>query len=185
MLWIGPDEWLVVTPDRRAARIERVLRDALDGQHAALIDVSHSRTILTLSGPDARAVLSNGCPLDFHPRVFVPDAAPVEARQVSGSDPPHERDTRVRDLRAPQLRAVHLDMARGRGREFGVRIVVGGVGNSGLYRRVAPHTLPYVLPLPVGISGHTYAEFGHPSPSPIDARCGAGSAVAGGRAERL
>ena len=72
MLWLGPDEWLVVTPDRRLERIERVLRDALEGQHAALTDVSHSRTILALSGPEARAVLARGCPLDFHPRVFGP-----------------------------------------------------------------------------------------------------------------
>ena len=72
VLWLGPDEWLVVTPDRRRERIARALREALDGQHAALADVSHSRTVLTLSGPDARGVLSKGCPLDFHPRVFPP-----------------------------------------------------------------------------------------------------------------
>ena len=72
MLWLGPDEWLVVTPDRRVERIERALREALQGQHAALTDVSHSRTVLVLSGPGARAVLAKGCPLDFHPRVFGP-----------------------------------------------------------------------------------------------------------------
>ena len=72
MLWLGPDEWLVVTPDRRVERIERALRDALDDRHAALTDVSHSHAILALEGPDARAVLSKGCPLDLHPRVFGP-----------------------------------------------------------------------------------------------------------------
>ena len=72
MLWLGPDEWLVVIPDRRVERIERALRTALEGQHAALTDVSHSRAILTLSGPGARAVLAKGCPLDLHPRVFGP-----------------------------------------------------------------------------------------------------------------
>ena len=72
LLWLGPDEWLVVTPDRRVARIERVLRDALEGQRAALTDVSHSRTVLMLSGPEARAVLAKGCPLDLHPRLFGP-----------------------------------------------------------------------------------------------------------------
>ena len=72
ILWLGPDEWLVVTPDRRIERIEHALRDALDGQYAAVTDVSHSRTILALSGPAARAVLAKGCPLDFHPRVFGP-----------------------------------------------------------------------------------------------------------------
>ena len=70
MLWLGPDEWLIVTPDRRRERVERTLREALDGRHAALVDVSHSRTILALSGPGARAVLSKGCPLDLHPRAF-------------------------------------------------------------------------------------------------------------------
>ena len=72
MLWLGPDEWLVVTPDRRLERIERALRDALGGQHAALTDVSHSRAVLVLSGPDARAVLAKGCTLDLHPRVLGP-----------------------------------------------------------------------------------------------------------------
>ena len=72
MLWLGPDEWLVVTPDRRVARIERTLRGALEGRHGALTDVSHSRTIFTVSGPEARAVLAKGCPLDLHPRTFGP-----------------------------------------------------------------------------------------------------------------
>ena len=70
MLWLGPNEWLVVVPAQRLERIERALREALDGQHAAVTDVSHGRTVLTLSGPDARAVLAKGCPLDFHPRAF-------------------------------------------------------------------------------------------------------------------
>ena len=72
MLRLGPDEWLVAVPERRVERIESELRGALDGQRAALADVSHSRAVLALSGPDARAVLSKGCPLDFHPRVFGP-----------------------------------------------------------------------------------------------------------------
>ena len=72
ILWLGPDEWLVVTPDRRLDRIERTLRDALEGQHAALTDVSHGRAVLVLSGPHAREVLAKGCTLDLHPRVFGP-----------------------------------------------------------------------------------------------------------------
>ena len=72
MLWLGPDEWLVASPERRVERIERDLRDALRPQHAAVTDISHSRTILSLSGPAAPAVLAKGCPLDLHPRVFGP-----------------------------------------------------------------------------------------------------------------
>ena len=72
MLWLGPDEWLLVMPDRRLERVERRLRAALDRQHAALTVVSHSRTVFALSGPDAGAVLGKGCPLDLHPRAFPP-----------------------------------------------------------------------------------------------------------------
>ena len=72
MLWLGPDEWLLVMPDRRLERVERTLRAALDGHHAALTVVSHSRTVFALSGPEARAVLGKGCPLDLHPRAFPP-----------------------------------------------------------------------------------------------------------------
>ena len=72
MLWLGPDEWLVVTPERRLDRIERTLRDALEGHHAALTDVSHSRAVIILSGAHAREVLAKGCTLDLHPRVFGP-----------------------------------------------------------------------------------------------------------------
>ena len=72
MLWLGPDEWLVVVPERRVERIERELRGMLDGRRAALADISHSRAVLSLSGPEARSLLAKGCPLDFHPRVFTP-----------------------------------------------------------------------------------------------------------------
>jgi sarcosine oxidase subunit gamma len=69
VLWLGPDEWLVVSevdPDA----LTRQLVTAIDGDHAAAVDVSANRTVLTLRGPAARAVLQKGCPLDLHPRAF-------------------------------------------------------------------------------------------------------------------
>ena len=123
MLWLGPDEWLVVTPDRRIERIRHALRDALDGQHAAVTDVSHSRTILALSGPDARAVLAKGCPLDFHPRVFGPGRC-AQSRLAKCQVLIH------RTSAAPAFEIyVHRSFAQyawtwleDAGREFGVRI---------------------------------------------------------------
>ena len=123
MLWLGPDEWLVVTPDRRIERIRHALRDALDGQHAAVTDVSHSRTILALSGPDAHAVLAKGCPLDFHPRVFGPGCC-AQSRLAKCQVLIH------RTSAAPAFELyVHRSFAQyawtwleDAGREFGVRI---------------------------------------------------------------
>ena len=70
MYWLGPDEWLIVTPDESRKRIEADLRRALAGQHFALTDVSGGQTALHMHGSHVRDVLAKGCPIDFHPRVF-------------------------------------------------------------------------------------------------------------------
>jgi len=70
VFWLGPDEWLVVLPSGRATKILQRLGTALEGQHAALTDVSCSRVAIGLSGEHAREVLAKGCSLDFHPSHF-------------------------------------------------------------------------------------------------------------------
>lgn len=70
VLWLGPDEWLVVGPEGDELRIERALRAALAGAHGSVVDVSANRTTLELRGPMAREVLAKGCALDLHPRRF-------------------------------------------------------------------------------------------------------------------
>ncbi len=72
LLWLGPDEWLLVTPFDEHSPLAAALEGALAGRHAAVIDVSAQRLVLELSGPHARDVLEKGCPLDLHPRVFGP-----------------------------------------------------------------------------------------------------------------
>jgi sarcosine oxidase subunit gamma len=72
VLWLGPDEWLVVGPEGDAAAIERLLRTALGDDRGSVVDVSANRTTLELSGPSARDVLEKGCSLDLHPRSFQP-----------------------------------------------------------------------------------------------------------------
>jgi sarcosine oxidase, subunit gamma len=71
VLWLGPDEWLVVGPDEDAPIIQAQLRAALSPDWGSVIDVSANRTVLELRGPSARLVLAKGCPLDLHPRRFV------------------------------------------------------------------------------------------------------------------
>lgn len=71
LLWLGPDEWLLLAPDGEGPDIENRLRTALDDDPwLAIVDLSHNYTGLALSGPSARDVLAKGCPLDLHPRAF-------------------------------------------------------------------------------------------------------------------
>lgn len=72
VLWMGPDEWLIVAPDGAAERLRTRLEGALEGDHASVVDVSAQRTVVELAGADARELLLKGCPLDVHPRVFGP-----------------------------------------------------------------------------------------------------------------
>ncbi len=72
LLWLGPDEWLVLTPpDAQGGVLER-LRGALADRFGAVTDVSGGQTVITLSGKRAREVLAKGCTLDLHPRAFGP-----------------------------------------------------------------------------------------------------------------
>ena len=67
-----PDEWLVVTPPDAQTSLADSLEAALDGVHCSVTDVTGGQTGITLGGPNAREVLSKGCPLDLHPLVFRP-----------------------------------------------------------------------------------------------------------------
>jgi sarcosine oxidase subunit gamma len=62
-LWLGPDEWLLISPDAPDFA-------ALAGLPHALFDISHRQTALTVSGPKAAAALNTGCPLDLDETSF-------------------------------------------------------------------------------------------------------------------
>ncbi|GIH48334.1 sarcosine oxidase subunit gamma [Microbispora rosea] len=72
VLWLGPDEWLVVGPDGAAPGLVERLAEAAAGEHVSVVDVSAQRTALVVAGERARDVLAHGCVLDLHPRVFGP-----------------------------------------------------------------------------------------------------------------
>jgi len=71
-LWLGPDEWLVITPTATDADTAQELRFALQGTPSAITDVSHGQTIIRIRGDRALDVLRKGCSLDLHPSVFGP-----------------------------------------------------------------------------------------------------------------
>jgi sarcosine oxidase subunit gamma len=72
--WLGPDEWLVVT-DVDAVAVADHLEAAVGEEPGLVLDVSANRTVLELTGPQARLVLEKGCPVDLHPRAFGPGRA--------------------------------------------------------------------------------------------------------------
>jgi sarcosine oxidase subunit gamma len=71
-LWLGPDEWWVLTAPDREADVERALRQALAGIVSAVTDVSGGHTVVRVQGERARDVLQKGCGLDLDPRTFGP-----------------------------------------------------------------------------------------------------------------
>ncbi|MFI7067988.1 sarcosine oxidase subunit gamma [Kribbella sp. NPDC050124] len=74
ILWLGPDEWLVVTTNDPVALVDQ-LDAALGADPGLALDVSANRTVIELTGPQARTVLEKGCPVDLHPRSFGPGRA--------------------------------------------------------------------------------------------------------------
>ncbi|WP_369269156.1 sarcosine oxidase subunit gamma [Streptomyces sp. R11] len=72
IVWLGPDEWLVLS---EAPSVATELKEALGADPGSVVNVSANRTTLELSGPTARQVLEKGCPLDLHPRAFGPGRA--------------------------------------------------------------------------------------------------------------
>ena len=70
--WLGPDEWLIVTPAGGEAKLKADLLKALDGQFCSVVDNSSGLTMLHVTGANAGALLATDCPLDLHPREFKP-----------------------------------------------------------------------------------------------------------------
>lgn len=78
VLWLSPDEFLVVS-DTDPATLTGALVEAVAEGPGSATDLSANRTTFELTGPSAREVLEKGCPLDLHPRAFAVGSAYVTA----------------------------------------------------------------------------------------------------------
>jgi sarcosine oxidase subunit gamma len=70
VLWLGPDEWLVVAQPDDVMTIVHGLEEALAGHHHSVLDVSANRIVFELV--DGLEALSSGCGLDLHPSRWTP-----------------------------------------------------------------------------------------------------------------
>lgn len=68
ILWLGPDEWLVVDEPGDAATLVEELERSLEGSHHSIVDVSAGRAVIELRGPSRHELLASACPIDLHPR---------------------------------------------------------------------------------------------------------------------
>jgi sarcosine oxidase subunit gamma len=68
--WMGPDEWLLVVPGGTEFEAEKKLREALDGQHIQVVNVSGGQTLLELTGSKVRELLMKSTSYDVHPNNF-------------------------------------------------------------------------------------------------------------------
>lgn len=71
VLWMGPDEWLVVGAEDPT--LHSRMESAMARRHALVSDVSSSRVTLGLGGEHAVSTLAKGCSLDLHARAFPED----------------------------------------------------------------------------------------------------------------
>lgn len=73
VLWLGPDERLLIGPAGAGQEIEGLLQRALGGRPHSLVEIGHGQTAFELSGSRAAAALNIGCPLDLDPASFPVD----------------------------------------------------------------------------------------------------------------
>ena len=102
VLWLGPDEWLVVADPGRAPELLETLGTAFGPSHRSVVDVSANRAVFDLHGPDRFDRLASGCPIDLHPRSWGPGRC---AQTVFGTAPVllHERRDATRVFVRPSF----------------------------------------------------------------------------------
>ena len=70
--WLGPDEWLVITPTGQAGSVQAQLQAKLKAVFSSVVDNSSGLTLVRITGENAAKLLARDCPLDLHPREFKP-----------------------------------------------------------------------------------------------------------------
>ncbi len=86
VVWMSPDELLIVTDHAKAPAMVDTLSAALKGQHALAVNVSDARACFTLKGVGARETLAKVAPVDFDGAAFsTGDVRRSRLAQVAGA----------------------------------------------------------------------------------------------------
>jgi len=68
--WLAPGRWMVVAPRDDLESLRAALSVTLIGRPGALTELGQGRTVIRVAGSKKLDLLSKGCPLDLHPRIF-------------------------------------------------------------------------------------------------------------------
>ncbi|WP_380180808.1 sarcosine oxidase subunit gamma [Kalamiella sp. sgz302252] len=68
--WLTPDEWLLIVPQGQEFETERKLREQLQDEHYAIVNVSGGQTLFTLTGKNVLPLLMKSAVYDVHPANF-------------------------------------------------------------------------------------------------------------------
>ena len=63
ILWTAPSTWLIIS---RKENIVEKIKEKCNSNNFAITDISHSRSIIQIKGPQAKDILKKGCPLNFN-----------------------------------------------------------------------------------------------------------------------
>ena len=63
ILWSAPNTWLVMSEKEN---IVKIIKEKCNSKNFAITDISHSRTIIQIKGPNTKDVLKKGCPLNIN-----------------------------------------------------------------------------------------------------------------------
>ncbi len=89
-LWLQPNVWMLVAPSADEGEFARTVKAAC-GDAGSVVEQTHGRTMLTLSGRHAWGVLAKLCRLDLHRRAFTPGRV-ATTRMAEISCTLHQRD---------------------------------------------------------------------------------------------
>ncbi|PLX38485.1 MAG: sarcosine oxidase subunit gamma [Hyphomicrobiales bacterium] len=70
VLWLGPDEWMIVTAPNAEADLAARIEEALAGKPHQVVAVSDYYTVIEIGGSHAREALAKLTALDMHERAF-------------------------------------------------------------------------------------------------------------------
>ena len=70
VVWLGPDEFLIICEAGKDAELASTLESALKTQHYAVTNITDALAAFYLKGTAVRQVLAKGCAIDLHPGSF-------------------------------------------------------------------------------------------------------------------
>ncbi|MFO7806469.1 MAG: sarcosine oxidase subunit gamma family protein [Paracoccaceae bacterium] len=72
LVWMSPDEILILTPYSDAQQTVDMIQERLKGIHFLATNVSDARSVIAVEGPFVREVVAKLAPVDLHPHAFAP-----------------------------------------------------------------------------------------------------------------